>query len=103
MKKIAAALFAVFILFAAGCAKNESPSSGTNQPGMAAHSHDSIMNSGGWCDQCKVGFVDGKKIDKKCCYDAAKMGTTCKMHSSSDGTTYKCEGCGKTSTQPGEC
>jgi hypothetical protein len=52
----------------AGCAKGKS--------GEAA-----------WCEGCKVGYVDGKKIGCKTCYEhKASKGEACKEHAEAKGT-----------------
>ncbi len=31
-----------------------------------------------WCDSCNAGFIDGKKITCKGCFDSKTKGTVCK-------------------------
>lgn len=40
-----------------------------------------------WCEGCKVGFIDGKKVECKTCFEhKANKGEACKEHAAADGT-----------------
>jgi hypothetical protein len=45
------------------------------------HSHAIQQEKGGWCEECKIGWADGKKFTNPCCYDAYVIeGEDCPVH-----------------------
>ncbi|MBI4244743.1 MAG: hypothetical protein HY606_11690 [Planctomycetes bacterium] len=83
MRKLIVSLFVLAIV--SGCSQ-----------GMGNHSHDQIKNSGGYCKDCSVGYVDGKEVKCSSCYEMKKDKTGwcegCKA-GMVNGKKTSCKGC----------
>lgn len=85
----------ILALFVANCASN------------AGHSHDSMAGKSGWCQDCKVGFIEGKEVKCQGCFNAMNSGGIGWCEGCNvgyiDGKKVKCKGCVDAKKSGGEC